>query len=577
MNFITEDYLGIDEQPRYESGVDKVGFMSVDPDQRTDYNNSDSIRFTISKSDSWLLPSRSFIYIEGRISKADGTPYTAGPQGNYPDIAFVNNGSMFLFKSACYRVNEKDYENFTYAGYVTLMNGLMTKSSSFTGLDQCWALDNYNGGVDLDVLYYPITNFTDDEMAAVGGNPTAAEYRAIMKLIITRFNAVNNTSIINLEDGRLPCVGANPTQAEIRTAFSNLISRINGSINAPAIPKIPDAQIQNATTATLRQAISYTVVLINKTLINYDPFLTKNEGFLARKKTLFNPFTKVTPAANAGMFSFRIPLNFIFNFCSDYEKVMFNCKHQLELHRDSIDGTALFRHRYVDPGKVIITSMKWYIPQVCPSNAALATLYNKIITDEYTSIAFRRKHIIADAVQPNITVYPMQLTFSGGFGTPRFIVVGFQFVPDGTTPDLFNNSIFNCPTFDSDNMINVSSAVLYLNGTPFIQNDYHNDFRSHKDARWYNDFKNVRAALTGDLDDSTCVDFMNFVNLYRLYVFDISKQKMDFSAGSVNIKIEFNLLNPIPAAGKCTAYALTYYDALVELNNSGIRADYMIK
>ena len=178
---------------------------------------------------------------------------------------------------------------------------------------------------------------------------------------------------------------------------------------------MPSAKIQNATTATLRQAISYTVVRINRALTNYYPFLTKNEVFLARKKTLFNPYTKVAPAANDGMFSFRIPLNLIFNFCSDYEKAPFNCKHQLELHRYSIDGTALFRNRYVIPGKVIITSMKWYIPQVCLSNAALTTVYNKIITDEYTSIAFSRKYIIADAVQPNITVYPMQLTFSAGF------------------------------------------------------------------------------------------------------------------------------------------------------------------
>ena len=37
-------------------------------------------------------------------------------------------------------------------------------------------------------------------MAAVGGNPTAAEYGTITKLIITRFIAVNITPIRNPED-----------------------------------------------------------------------------------------------------------------------------------------------------------------------------------------------------------------------------------------------------------------------------------------------------------------------------------------------------------------------------------------
>ena len=110
----------------------------------------------------------------------------------------------------------------------------------------------------------------------------------------------------------------------------------------------------------------------------------------------------------------------------------------------------------------------------------------------------------------------MQLTFSGGLGTPRLIAVGFQFAPDGTTPDLFNNSIYNCRKFHPDNMINDSSAVLHLNGTPFIKQDYQRIGSSGTDdmERW-----------RWTLHVLSFVDINNFVNLYCLYVFDITKPK----------------------------------------------------
>jgi hypothetical protein len=57
------------------------------------------------------------------------------------------------------------------------MSTLMSKSLSFTGLDQCWALDNYDGGVDLNQFYYPITPFTTADLPTVEDNPTADEYR----------------------------------------------------------------------------------------------------------------------------------------------------------------------------------------------------------------------------------------------------------------------------------------------------------------------------------------------------------------------------------------------------------------
>ena len=51
----------------------------------------------------------------------------------------------------------------------------------------------------------------DAEMHAAGANPTAEEYRTIMKQIIPTFNHVNNTDVAQLADADLPCAGGHPT------------------------------------------------------------------------------------------------------------------------------------------------------------------------------------------------------------------------------------------------------------------------------------------------------------------------------------------------------------------------------
>ena len=52
-------------------------------------------------------------------------------------------------------------------------------------------------------------------MPSAGAAPTDAEYRAIMLLIIPRFNITNGlagaNAIVNFQAADLPCAGANPT------------------------------------------------------------------------------------------------------------------------------------------------------------------------------------------------------------------------------------------------------------------------------------------------------------------------------------------------------------------------------
>ena len=69
----------------------------------------------------------------------------------------------------------------------------------------------------------------------------------------------------------------------------------------------------------------------------------------------------MVPDANAGRFSFRIPLSFIFNFCEDHDKVIFNCKHEISFTRQE-DKYAIFRDHYTAAGKISREKNKLYMP-----------------------------------------------------------------------------------------------------------------------------------------------------------------------------------------------------------------------
>ena len=96
------------------------------------------------------------------------------------------------------------------------------------------------------------------------------------------------------------------------------------------------------------------------------------KGLRNEKKFLFN---QTLADANAGRFSLRIPLSFIFNFCEVYDRVIFNCKHEISFTRQE-DKYAIFRDRYTAAGKINLEKIKLYMPVVTPAGLFKEELTN---------------------------------------------------------------------------------------------------------------------------------------------------------------------------------------------------------
>jgi len=181
----------------------------------------------------------------------------------------------------------------------------------------------------------------------------AAEYRAAFRLVISAFNEVNTTAVADLTDPELPSTAANPTAVEMITGADHIVTHINTAIDALPI-LLPTANIfPNATTLGMMTGLQTLISIINNKIVNKDYYgLKKNTGFIKRKNYLFNPLSDIMTHSQAGSFSFRMPLEHLFNFCENCTKVIYNYKHELQFNRYT-DEYAKFKSVFLaTKGKV---------------------------------------------------------------------------------------------------------------------------------------------------------------------------------------------------------------------------------
>ena len=76
-----------------DDSIDKYEYFEYLPITGTNLNNIGDIRINIERQDIFTHPSESFLLIEGRLTKADGTDYA-----NADNISITNNAMMYLFR-----------------------------------------------------------------------------------------------------------------------------------------------------------------------------------------------------------------------------------------------------------------------------------------------------------------------------------------------------------------------------------------------------------------------------------------------------------------------------------------------
>ena len=586
---VSEQYLNITEPFEFDSSVSKIVYLSQDPRIGTDLNAPTQTIITINPTDDWLLPSKSYLYVEGRLLQSDGASFARDVSGNWPDIALTNNFFAYLYSTLRYTINDVEVESFNYPGQCTTLKHLLTKPNYWTASDMGWNLDTYDGSsVRTDAIYYPV-GIPSSSFDAGGNAPTTAEYRAAFKLVISTFNEVNSTAVANLTDPELPSAGTNPTVAEMLTGAGHIVTHINTAIDALPI-LLPTANIfPNATTLGMRTGLQTLISIINNKIVNKDySGLKKNTGFIKRKNYVFNPLSNIMTDSQAGSFSFRIPLEHLFNFCENYTKVIYNCKHELQLNRQT-DDYAIFKSVFLaTKGRVQLNLMRWYMPKITPNEQYKAKLYQHISSGSEVDLAFMNKKIDYFNQLNGLNTFSVTLNYAAGIEKPRYIVAAFQtidksnLVSAGTEwsqPQNVNHSIFNGTYVGqlgpsrNNAMIDVNYVNVYINGDNYQLMDYNNNFNENRLGRWYHEYKKFKNNYSNNFNEDDMISYESFRNLYRLFVFDISKQSEVINNGIANVRLEFNFNSAVPgtAEAQVDLYCVSFYDRIWKLKSDGTK------
>lgn len=280
------------------------------------------------------------------------------------------------------------------------------------------------------------------------------------------------------------------------------------------------------------------------------PDLTKKSGFKVRHD-LYNK-------RNKGSCSFVIPLSHIFGFCEDYKKMLFGCRHTLNLHRCG-DKNVLVKGSNTEPDcKFVITHLTWTIPRIIPNLSTDISL-TKIISNKFTSnIGFLHRQMDQIQVASNSTYFKWQLGMKSTTEKPRYFIIGFQ-----TNRD---NNYNNAAIFDHCKLKTIS---VYLNATRYPNIEITNNFPNGDYSVSYylaKQFRENYYKLTENYNDFG-IPVDDYKKYYPLFVIDTNKQPDRLKDSISDIRIEAEFESNVPVNTIC--YCLTLSDRILKLVSDG--------
>ncbi|XP_065679090.1 uncharacterized protein LOC124814492 [Hydra vulgaris] len=136
---VKSDIFNITDKLRFDEEIKKYEEYEFTPSVNSNLNLGE-IRIFIENSDSLFHPHESYLEIEGRLVKADGTAYA-----DTDAITLTHNGLMHLFERIEYRFYDSVVESVNYPGIATTMLGMLKYPNDFQqskAMNQLWFKDN---------------------------------------------------------------------------------------------------------------------------------------------------------------------------------------------------------------------------------------------------------------------------------------------------------------------------------------------------------------------------------------------------------------------------------------------------
>ena len=278
-----------------------------------------------------------------------------------------------------------------------------------------------------------------------------------------------------------------------------------------------------------------------------------NKGFLLRRDFILD--RPKTP----GFFSLRIPLSMIFGFMENFV-IMRGYPVAIELVRGA-DHSALFRaDTGVVEGKIEFEKLMLNVPIVEPSNTVTVETLRGLSDPKNYLYSFRRRSGLSAPIPSKILEHQMTVVTTTMVERPQVLWIAFQ--KDMTSDQKTNNAIYWHG--------NVQQMTMEVNNVQFPISPVSADFDENDPGMFYTMSQQVREnylQISDAYTEGNMLNPPNFVDLFPVYVLDVSKQNFTVGAKSVSTKLNVRFKTATPE--NMIVHIAWYSDRTLELATDG--------
>jgi hypothetical protein len=241
----------------------------------------------------------------------------------------------------------------------------------------------------------------------------------------------------------------------------------------------------------------------------------------------------------------------------DYNKVVVNVKQELILKRARNDNNCTLTTAAAATPDIVcsvkLNAIQWVVPHILPSDAEKLTLQNMLLQNKFIQIPFRSAELHQYPNFPATTRSTWNIKTTNQLEKPRYVIFAFQ-------TDRDNKPRVRADRFDHCKLKNLK---VFLNSEYYPYDDLNLDFENHEFTKAYEMFARFRESYYG-LESDPSFGRNEYLEENPLIVIDCSKQNESIKEGVVDIKLEIETHENVPA--NTVAYCLIIHDKLFEYN-----------
>lgn len=270
-------------------------------------------------------------------------------------------------------------------------------------------------------------------------------------------------------------------------------------------------------------------------------------GWIAPDKSTLSP-------NSTGNFDFYVPLNLLLGFAEDYRRIIINVKQELVLLRTSNDKDCINAAAGTTDAnlewKLTLDKIVWRVPHVRLNDEHRITLLKKLKSDRDIVMPFRSWEFHEYPVLPTTQRHTWSVKTSTHLEKARYVIFGLQ-------TKRRNELVANAGEFDHCKIIN---CKVYLNSQFYPYDNINISFEKKRYSVLYDMYARFQSSYYGSRN-MPLLSPEQFLTKAPIIIIDCSKQNESVKSSSVDIKIEMEFADNIPA--DTSAYCLILHDKIV--------------